>query len=445
MEWTTEKVATLAPDAATESRGKKLATTSKWQTIGSDERAVWGECKGSGSEPYYVKIDLQGPAYGCTCPVRQLPCKHALGLFFLYVQQGGFKNRVAPIWVSDWIAKRDTKAQKVEIKESPKTAEQIEKSQKAKEKRNAERMELMQSGVDELELWLLDLLRQGFANININNKDFWEQAAAKFKDAKLAKVAYSLRETGEIAAKNPDWMEEVAARIGEMGLLVNAFRRMEKLEESMQEEVFNTLGRIVKKTDVIEQCPAIADKWLVIAAKEEYNLDNVLERRVWVQGTQSKKEALIQDFAFLAGASFEQQYIVGSALEGELVYYPAAYPQRAIFKNCVLVDFAITELPIAADYIQDFQKKYASALRQNPWLRLVSVVLHKVLPYKDGKDNFFLLDAENRVLPLANPRARSIWRMLAMSGGYPISLIGEWNGTAFEALSLWKDNNIESL
>lgn len=444
MEWTTEKVAALAPDAGTESRGKKLATPSKWQLYASDGRAVWGECKGSGSEPYYTKIDLFGPAYGCSCPVKKLPCKHIMGLFFLLAQQSDFPVKDAPNWVADWIAKRDAKSQKETTAAVPKTAEELEKAQKAKEKRNEERLALMASGVDELEQWLLDLLRQGFANVDINNPSFWEQAAFKMKDAKLSRVSYFMKETGEIAAKSSNWTEEVTARVGELYLLVKAFRQIEKLPEPIQEEVFNALGRNIKKSEVLEQNELVKDQWLVLAKKEEVDLEGIQVRRVWLQGFNTQQEALILDYAF-GNMGFEQQYVVGSVLEGELAYYPAAFSQRAVFNNSALVDFTVTKLPIISDSISRFQHKFAAVLAQNPWVIQLPVVLSNVLPFKDESDNYFLLDADKKVLPLANLRARVIWRMLAMSGGHPVTVIGEWNGASFEALSLWKNDKIEEL
>ena len=95
-----------------------------------------------------------------------------MGLFFLLAQQADFPVKDPPNWVSDWIAKRDAKSKKETAPATPKTEEERLKAQKAKEKRTQERLSLMESGVDELEQWLLDLFRQGFANVDINNSGF---------------------------------------------------------------------------------------------------------------------------------------------------------------------------------------------------------------------------------------------------------------------------------
>ncbi len=446
MEWTIEKVAALATDAGTVNRGKKLALSSKWQLFASNRRALWGECKGSGSTPYYVKIDLNGPAFGCTCPVRKLPCKHIMGLFFLYAQQSHSFTPVKdpPQWVKDWIDKRDAKVSPQPTAVKKRSSQEIEKAKKAKAKREEKRLARMQAGVDELELWLMDLVRQGFANIDVNKRDFWEQAAAKMMDAQLPRLSYFMKETAEIVLKSDVWMDQLTERVGELYLLVKAFRNLDHLHADMREEVFNTLGRTVKKSEVLEENPLHKDKWIVLAKKEEMDLESRQIRRLWLQGVDTKQSALILDYAF-GNAGFDQQYVVGSVLEGELAYYPASLKQRAVLQQSSLIDFSINQLPDTSKSIDEFLANYAKALQLNPWVAQIPVVLEEVIPFRDEYDRYYLKDKDHKVLPLANLRAHAIWRILAVSGGQPITVIGEWDGRAFEALSICADLKIEAL
>jgi len=59
--WTSDQVTAQAHDDASVKTGRGLATVSKWVSIGCDESAVWGECKGSGKQPYQVLIELSEP------------------------------------------------------------------------------------------------------------------------------------------------------------------------------------------------------------------------------------------------------------------------------------------------------------------------------------------------------------------------------------------------
>ena len=104
MNWTTEQILALAPDAASAKAGQGLATARKWQTLGADEQTAWGLCQGSGKDPYQTQIDLTEPAFRCSCPSRKFPCKHGLGLFLLLaLQPASFKEKRPPDWVVEWM------------------------------------------------------------------------------------------------------------------------------------------------------------------------------------------------------------------------------------------------------------------------------------------------------------------------------------------------------
>src|SRR4051794_6572598 len=81
--WTSEQIMALAPDPGSAKAGKDLGNARKWKTLGRDDRAAWGECQGSGANPYQTQIDLSEPAFRCSCPSRKFPCKHGLGLFLI--------------------------------------------------------------------------------------------------------------------------------------------------------------------------------------------------------------------------------------------------------------------------------------------------------------------------------------------------------------------------
>ncbi|HVF49355.1 MAG TPA: SWIM zinc finger family protein [Pyrinomonadaceae bacterium] len=116
MNFTTEQIIALAPDASSAKAGRALADAAEWTMLGrsSDGRAVWGACAGSGREPYRTEIDTDEPAFRCTCPSRKFPCKHALGLLLLLAARDSlFTETTAPAHVAEWLMKRDEQAQEV--------------------------------------------------------------------------------------------------------------------------------------------------------------------------------------------------------------------------------------------------------------------------------------------------------------------------------------------
>lgn len=65
------------------------------------------------------------------------------------------------------------------------------------------------------------------------------------------------------------------------------------------------------------------------------------------------------------------------------------------------------------------------------------MLLNAVTPAR-SKDAWMLRDDEERVLPI-HPSFEA-WVLLAMSGGYPLALFGEWDGDHLLPLSAWAED-----
>ena len=80
-----------APNADAARNGRGLVLKGKLSNlhVSDDGALIFGECQGSGKEPYRVSCDFarpDQPTHRCSCPSRQLPCKHCLGLMYAYAQ-----------------------------------------------------------------------------------------------------------------------------------------------------------------------------------------------------------------------------------------------------------------------------------------------------------------------------------------------------------------------
>jgi hypothetical protein len=91
MELTQNFVETLIGNSSTAANGRKLAKSGMQNCRKSEDNTlIFGECKGSGKNPYYCSVDFINPANPvarCSCPSRQIPCKHAAGLLYLYLTE----------------------------------------------------------------------------------------------------------------------------------------------------------------------------------------------------------------------------------------------------------------------------------------------------------------------------------------------------------------------
>jgi hypothetical protein len=100
MNITVKNIELLTSNISVAANGKDLANKNKFSNlkISDDGSLIWGECAGSGANPYFCSADYTDenkPVFRCNCPSRQFPCKHAIGLLYAYAN--GLKFTVADI------------------------------------------------------------------------------------------------------------------------------------------------------------------------------------------------------------------------------------------------------------------------------------------------------------------------------------------------------------
>ena len=118
MQLTEQFILRQAPNPAAAQNGRKLSQKGSFGALGrtEDRRTYWGECAGSGSKPYRVSVDFslheEQPTCRCSCPSRQFPCKHALGLMFEILAGKDFAVGEMPADLAEKQAKQAAKAAK---------------------------------------------------------------------------------------------------------------------------------------------------------------------------------------------------------------------------------------------------------------------------------------------------------------------------------------------
>ncbi len=428
--WTQEQILSLAPDASSAKNGKSLAVRHKWLSLHYNEQAIWGECQGSGKNPYRTQIDIAEPAFKCSCPSRKFPCKHGLGLFLMFANtKDYFHNSTSPDWVKQWLDTRQHKQAQKQKAASKKTVDP-----QAKVKRAEQRYNKVKAGMEDLELWLRDLLRQGLAASQTQSYSFWDTAAARLVDAQAGGVARLIKEMGSIPHTGTAWEERLLSRLGRIYLLLEGFKRLEKLPSPLQADIRSQIGWTQNQEDLLAKS-GLEDKWLILGQRIEEQ-DALKTQRIWLWGTATRKAALILNFAY-GKQSLDVSLIPGSCIEAELVFFDSAYPLRAIVKNRHGIPRPIQEIP-GYSGIKEMMSVYAQALSCHPWLEQFPVSINGVIPFQqEGK--WLIRDAANNQLILM-PNFGQGWQLLAISGGHSIDLFGEWNGEYFLPLSIWAEN-----
>ena len=437
MNYSVEQIIALAPDAASAKAGRSLATASKWQNVGQDERALWGECQGSGAKPYQTVIDLSEPAFKCTCPSRKFPCKHGLGLFLLLANNSEISKTTVPAWAAEWLAKRDSQAQRKS--EAAKKAEEepdeatLARRASQKAKRSLDREAKVMAGLKELELWLRDLLRHGLASAQTRSFDYWEQMAARLIDAQAPGVARRVRDLSRLPQSGEDWIEQLLARVSSVFLLLKAYERIETLSAATQADVRSAIGWNYKEDELPEE-NVVADEWFVLGQRTTGE-EGLRVRRTWLQGQRTAKGALVLDFA-APGQHLALDLLPGTTVEAELIFYPSNYPLRAAIKKRASITRSPKE-PNGYTTGDQLLMTYAEVLALNPWLEAIPAPLQRVVPVRRG-EQWFARDTGGRLLSLRRDSA-SGWKLLALSGGYPITIFGEWNGRSLLPISAWAE------
>ena len=80
-----------------------------------DESVIWGRCAGSGAEPYFCSVDFldeEKTAGRCSCPSRQRPCKHAIGILPAFQKGLAFSTEDPPAAVLEAREKDRLRAEK---------------------------------------------------------------------------------------------------------------------------------------------------------------------------------------------------------------------------------------------------------------------------------------------------------------------------------------------
>lgn len=440
MAWNVEQVLALAPDASSAKSGKDLSAPRKWKTLGLSATCAWGSVQGSGKDPYQTCIDLAGPAFKCTCPSRKFPCKHGLGLGLILAQQpAALTEKEPPAWATEWLVRRAEKEEKKTEKApaAPPAPEVAEKAAVAAEKRSAAREAKVAAGLDELGVWLADLVRAGFASLPGKPAGFWETPAARLVDAQAPGLARRVRALDGLTATGDLWPSLLLREASLLHLAREGWARATELPAVTQADLRTVIGFSVSQEEVLAQ-PAVRDRWLVIGHRVEEE-ERMRVQRTWLFGAQSRRAALCLSFSAGPNQPLDVSLVPGTTLDAELVFFPSAWPLRALVKK----RFGQPDSAVAApadlphQTIAEANAFAAAAFTANTWLERVPFGLAAIVPVRRA-DAWLVRDAAGQCLPLAvgEPEA---WRLLALSGGHLLALAGEWDGAALRPVGLWSE------
>jgi hypothetical protein len=452
--WSAESVLDLASDESSRRSAAGLGRPAPWSDTGVAGDVLWGRCAGSGKNPYQTIVDLSGPAYKCSCPSRKFPCKHALGLLLNWAN-GTVPEESAPAdFARAWLDDRRARAEKAEKAfaaavpaDSPLAIDPgTVKDEAAAARRAQQRAQRVASGLAELQSWLRDQVSVGLSAAPAQAS----KIAARMVDAQAPGVSAALRELSAVPSSGEGWPGRLLGAYAQLHLLARAHERLDALPPDLAATVRSRVGYPTSRKEVLAR-PAVTDQWAVLGVRDLAD-GPVPGRRLWLRGRDCGRWAMLLTFGAPGGAGGWQdpdtaRLRPGTELHASLHYYPGQPPMRAVAGERHAQPVPV-RCPDAAGDADAVVAEYATALEQDPWLTMWPALLTgtPVVPAEGSGPGgggrrgtrWHLVDRAGAALPLAE--RESLWTLLAVSGGSPVTVAAEWHPDGLLPLTVWHGN-----
>jgi hypothetical protein len=160
-------LSTVAPNDAALRNGEGLVKKNSFSglTASGDGTYIGGLCSGSGANPYNCSadfIDPASPVFRCSCPSRQIPCKHVIGLLFAFADGRHFNEGEIP---EDILDKRKKKEQRASAKETT-SNDAPPKDTPARRRAALKKIEAQLSGLEEAEKIIHNITQAGLGTLD---------------------------------------------------------------------------------------------------------------------------------------------------------------------------------------------------------------------------------------------------------------------------------------
>jgi len=195
LQLTESYIDSLAPNAAAAKNGRGLVQKSKFikLNVSEEEDLLFGECLGSGKSNYVCSVDFiapDNPVARCSCPSRQFPCKHALGLMYAYADGLSFEKGTVP---EDIASKREKAEKREENKAKRESGELTDKPKKVNKSALKKKIAKQLEALDELDKLVLSLVRGGLGTTDARTVKSLNEHAKRLGSSYLTGAENELR------------------------------------------------------------------------------------------------------------------------------------------------------------------------------------------------------------------------------------------------------------
>jgi hypothetical protein len=348
MALTRSAIEAMAPDQGALTAASALLKPAKWPVRARSGGLIWGECQGSGANPYRVVADTDEQGSKCTCPSRKFPCKHALALMWLFVDDGAtFHDAEIPAWVNDWMGRRrkggapaasaapgESKslgAAREAMADAPPDPKAQAKRQAAAEKRAQDTRRSVRAATEDLDGWVADQLRTGLSGFLSQAGERCRRIAARLVDAKAGALASRIDEMPSRLLDLPaeERIDGAVAELGRLALLTSAWRAAPDDPELRREVIgAETREEILNQADA----PRVRSLWEVLGERVLTRRDGLVSQATWQMNLAPgpQRFAVLLDFFPASAGRRSGAFVPGERFTAELAFYPAITPLRAV-------------------------------------------------------------------------------------------------------------------
>lgn len=467
MELPLQVVEDLAPDQSSLGAAKKLLSPSHWPLLGQSEthQSIWGQCKGSGANPYLTMADVVDHGYKCTCPSRKFPCKHVLALLWMYSQAPAQFTPAPPEeWVMEWLSRRrrppadvaksparaspakDISLATAEAPASELDADVLQRKQAQQQKRQQQTAEATQqallNGLQELDLWISDQLRTGILALHKDLRERTRRIASRMVDAKASALASRIDELISMVRDAATEQQPVLI-LRELGCWLTLSRAFQQDPQDLDAkralvgaESLSQIQTQMGSGSVMQ----LSGRWLCIGEQITQRRDGLIRHSSYLwpldaaNATHLRGAALLQDFYPATSGKRQGSMRPGTLMDASVAFYPSRWLQRALLQEYRLLPNDSSSLSSAVWSAQmgshpwDISHEFIKARQQLPWLEDICGLVGPCQLNTDSDGRYWLATATGP-LPLRQTQ------IPVTAAGDLLNACVRWNGTDGELLT----------
>jgi hypothetical protein len=344
MGLTRSAIESMAPDQSALAAASALLKPAKWPLRARSGALIWGECQGSGANPYRVAADIDDHGTKCTCPSRKFPCKHALALLWMFVDdEAAFQPADLADWVGDWVGRRRKHAPRPTRSDSDKSLdaaaappsesdlEAAARRRAASQKRAEETRRSVYAATEDLDTWIADQLRTGLAGFLGALNDRCRRIAARLVDAKAGALAGRIDEMPSrlLALPGEERIDAAISELGKLVLLTRAWRDAPDAGDTRREVIgAETRDEVLADPKALR----VSSLWEVAGQRIMTRRDGLISQATWLLNLREAQHrfAVLLDFFPASTGRRSAAFEPGERFTAELAYYPGAAPLRAV-------------------------------------------------------------------------------------------------------------------